>query len=229
LRTLNLRSPSPFNNRPAPYPLSSELSPNSPDFSPASVSSALLTPTDLSPARPFDLKLPSPYESDSAHIPYVSSAFLLENASPTKHQRDTMLPTFAPFRPPLVHLNHARHQPSATSQPYLDAYSDSNTPIQGNAHIHTPTLPDLPQSIYSSSRRSDLGRLASMDWRLNHPMASSQPAQEWRLSEKPSLHDFGFNINQEDAARPSFVYQQAPASQAQPTHEVIVLALDDCD
>ena len=193
------------------------------------MSSALLTPTDLSPARPFDLKLPSPYESDSAHIPYVSSAFVLENASPTKQQRDTMLSTFAPFRPPLVHLNHARHQPSATSRPYLDAYSDSATSIQGNAHIHTPTIPDLPQSIYSSSsRRSDVGRLASMDWRLNHPMANSQPTQEWRLSEKPVLHDFGFNLGQEDVVRPSLVYQQSAANQAQPTHEVTALTFDSC-
>ena len=48
LRTLNLNSPAPSAHKLAPLTLHAQISPSSPDFSLASVSSALLTPTDLS-------------------------------------------------------------------------------------------------------------------------------------------------------------------------------------
>ncbi|KAF8164416.1 hypothetical protein BJ912DRAFT_1068330 [Pholiota molesta] len=52
LRTLNLNSPVPFGlHKPSPLTMNIENSPKSPDFSPASASSALLTPTDLSPTE----------------------------------------------------------------------------------------------------------------------------------------------------------------------------------
>jgi hypothetical protein len=86
LRTLNLNSPEPFKNKPA---LSLHLtepsgaSQDSPDFSPASISSALLTPTDLSPSRPgYDPKqLQPPYElvQNAARLP--STAYLPQQSS----------------------------------------------------------------------------------------------------------------------------------------------------
>ncbi|KAH9932111.1 ARM repeat-containing protein [Epithele typhae] len=61
LRSLNLNSPGPLPPMPK---MRSDVprSPTSPDLSPISTTSALLTPTDLSPAKAFDQKLPPNFD-----------------------------------------------------------------------------------------------------------------------------------------------------------------------
>jgi pumilio RNA-binding family len=82
------------------------------------VSSALLTPTDLSPGRFFDVKLRSPYEH-----PYLSPpSILFENGSPVK-DRDSLVPNLPAYHAPLVQINHARTQPGANIYPFFEPFA----------------------------------------------------------------------------------------------------------
>ena len=217
LRTLNLNSPAPPPQKPA-IDLNVDTSPSSPDFSPASVSSALLTPTDLSPVRSFELKFPAQYEHGQ-HQPYFSqSSLLFENGSPGKHQ-DT-LAAHSPSYPPFSHSN----QPS-NALPFFEPFTEPPTPAPINS-VHTQYRPaspsSLPHSLYSSPlppRRMESARPLPMDWRLTQQL-QQQPASthpDWRLACEKN-----FSINtQEETLRSSFSYQQPTASQAfQSSHEV---------
>ena len=216
LRTLNLNSPAPPPQKPA-IDLNVDTSPSSPDFSPASVSSALLTPTDLSPVRSFELKFPAQYEHGQ-HQPYFSqSSLLFENGSPGKHQ-DT-LAAHSPYLP----FSHS-NQPS-NALPFFEPFTEPPTPAPINS-VHTQYRPaspsSLPHSLYSSPlppRRMESARPLPMDWRLTQQL-QQQPASthpDWRLACEKN-----FSINtQEDTLRPSFSYQQPTVSQAfQSSHEV---------
>ncbi|TFK90063.1 ARM repeat-containing protein [Polyporus arcularius HHB13444] len=113
LRSLNLTSPGP----PVPR-LRSDMaySPTSPDLSPISTTSALLTPTDLSPAKHFDHKLPSTFDfngglrsSDSNSllfetgyrfqdgVPHGSQGFWSSSQSQSLSPDSGYLPGFEPF------------------------------------------------------------------------------------------------------------------------------------
>ncbi|KAG5643152.1 hypothetical protein DXG03_001514 [Asterophora parasitica] len=87
LRTLNLNSPAPTTKKPT-LSLNLDASPSSPDFSPASATSSLMTPTDLSPSMHYaNLKLrlqQSPYELGPAGygIHGQPPSLLFEHPSP---------------------------------------------------------------------------------------------------------------------------------------------------
>ncbi|PPQ69483.1 hypothetical protein CVT25_002047 [Psilocybe cyanescens] len=228
LRTLNLNSPAPFgHNRPSPLAVNVENSSSSPDFSPASVSSALLTPTDLSPTgRSFDsVKLHSPYEASHAVHQFVSHpAFIFESNSPGKSQ-ERLTPNFPSSRQPLVHLNHARQVPHST-MPFFEPFTEAATPgptIQNHAQVSSPA--DVANSYYSSppARRVDHMRLPAMDWRLNQGH-QPPPPPDWRHASDKAVPDFKPNVtqNQEEPLRSSFPYQQSTTSQSfQNSHEPI--------
>ena len=224
--------------------MDTDTSPNSPDFSPASVSSALLTPTDLSPTgRSFDVKLHSPYEHPQSVHPYLSQPSLIfENGSPVKNQNIPPSNLAAP-RQPLVHLHHARHQGSSNPGTFFEPFADPPTPAPAspqNQNIYSaPLSSELSQSIYTSppppARRMDTARLPPMDWRStqhgpqNSFHQNQQPAQqgqqvgaaEWRIVGEKPTGDFAFNFGQEDTLRSSFLYQQSSTTQSfQSSHEV---------
>lgn len=112
LRSLNLNSPGP--TAPAPK-MRNDLahSPTSPDLSPISTTSALLTPTDLSPAKMFDQKLPSNFEFHSSGRSGDNNSLLFEtgyrlqdslhgpqgfwSSSPSFNSEAGYFPTFEPF------------------------------------------------------------------------------------------------------------------------------------
>ncbi|OCH92970.1 ARM repeat-containing protein [Obba rivulosa] len=106
-RTLNLNSP-------APYTHSSSLmrdfppSPTSPDLSPISTTSALLTPTDLSPAKMFEPKFQPVYDFGGVYSGN-SSGLLFETGTPA----------YDPF--------NAAHRLSYKSSPSLPAQVDPRT------------------------------------------------------------------------------------------------------
>ncbi|KAJ8496720.1 hypothetical protein ONZ51_g918 [Trametes cubensis] len=77
LRSLNLNSPGPMMSN---VRLKNDLShsPTSPDLSPISTTSALLTPTDMSPAKAFDQKLPPGCEFGGSHRSSENSSLLFE-------------------------------------------------------------------------------------------------------------------------------------------------------
>jgi len=202
--------------------LNVQTSPSSPDFSPASVSSALLTPTDLSPGRSFDVKLHSPYEH-----PYLSPPSLLfENGSPGKNQEGPL--NFPSHRAPLVHLNHARSQPGANAYSSFEPFAEPPTPApvaQNQTHPSSPS--DLPHSIYNSPfpRRVDHPRLQPVDWRPNNQLQQQQQSlhPDWRLASEKFANDFVFGNGQEEPLRSSFVCQQSPSQPFQSSHEVSIL------
>jgi len=231
LRTLNLNSPAPF-NKPSIFALNIETSPSSPDFSPASVSPALLTPTDLSPARPFDIKLHSPYDHVPSGHPYLSqSSLLMENHSPVKNQ-DALISNPVVPRSPLVQLNHPRQQAPSNNFPFFEAFheplsSRAASGIQLNSVSSHPNV-----ALYNTpvaSRRMD-ARVSGMDWRMNslmqHHQIHQSSNQDWHLASEKSIPDYlpsaiGGGHAQEEPLRASFVYQQPPAAQSVHTpHEV---------
>ncbi|KAF9055738.1 armadillo-type protein [Panaeolus papilionaceus] len=178
LRTLNLNSPAPFTHKPSPLALNMDNTPNSPDFSPASVSSALLTPTDLSPngVKSFDLKVHLPYDYHNNPFTTDSNA-IFENA----HQGN------------MIQLNRGAHKYPTS---FFEPFAEPQTPAPGTPNpltSHVPSVADLPRSLYSSPlpRRNDNMRSVTMDWRLAHQLQQqpNQPNQnEWRIAtEKVTL------------------------------------------
>jgi pumilio RNA-binding family len=171
------------------------MSPSSPDFSPASVTSSLLTPTDLSPSRPgFDPKLHSPYELGQG-VPYLpQSSLLFDHTSP-------MSPSYRPQYPP-----------SATAFPFFEPFSEPPTPApppQSHQHYNTPPV-----------RRMDSGRpLPPMDWRLA-PQQQLQPPSpsDWLLPDDKLEYNSGA-VGLDEPLRSSFVYQHPSIPQG-PSHEV---------
>ncbi|KAK0436291.1 armadillo-type protein [Armillaria borealis] len=156
LRTLNLNSPDPFVQQKPALNLSFEAAPPSPDFSPASVSSALLTPTDLSPTRSFDIKqLQSPYElatgpRSGSYIPQTS--LLFEPSSPTRlhHISDngalSHSPTFSSSQMPISGLPYLHAPSQIHSLPYyLKSYDHHPAAAVGNI------VPQPSYSVYQTS------------------------------------------------------------------------------
>ena len=203
-----------------------QTSPSSPDFSPASVSSALLTPTDLSPGRSFDVKLHSPYEH-----PYLSPPSLLfENGSPVKDQ-ESLASNLPAYRAPLVHLNYARNiQPGANAYPFFEPFAEPPTPAPAaQTQIHMSPPSDLPQSLYNSPlpRRVDQPRLQPVDWLMNNQLQQQQQQSlhpDWRLASEKFANDYTSANGREEPLRSSLIHQQSPSTQPfQPSHEVSIL------
>ncbi|KAI6154223.1 ARM repeat-containing protein [Pisolithus tinctorius] len=118
LRALNLNSPAAGGQGSAcspPREQSADASGGSPDLSPTSTTSTLLTPTDLSPAKsPFELKLNAPYEVPAAPTVNVSSSsLLLEHGSPLRNANIcSPLLTTALMGGFLVHRSHMSFPPT---------------------------------------------------------------------------------------------------------------------
>ncbi|KAG7439377.1 ARM repeat-containing protein [Guyanagaster necrorhizus] len=163
LRTLDLNSPDPFAHQKPTLNLSSETTPGSPYFSPASVSSALLTPTDLSPTRSFDVKqCQSPYElttgpRSGSYFPPAS--LLFEPSSPTRlhHISDTGAlshsPTFSSAQMPITGLPYLHAPTQLHSLPYyLKSYDHHAAAAVGNI---------APQPSYSIYQASPIDQIPS--------------------------------------------------------------------
>lgn len=203
-----------------------ETSPSSPDFSPASVSSALLTPTDLSPPRSFDLKLNTSYEVGSSH-PYLNqSSLLFESSSPGRKQDhlESHLPSFR-TGPSHTQMAHAMTSPF----PYFEPFSEPPTPTLATAaaqtHYYAPASNSNSHTTYSPPlrRRGEFTRPPPMDWRLTQQL-QQQPSSihpDWRLVNEK----LEYNLTAEEPPRSSFVYQQQSPSQLfQASHEVIPIS-----
>jgi pumilio RNA-binding family len=201
--------------------LHAQTSPSSPNFSTASVSSALRAPTDLSSGIPFYVKLHSPYER-----PYLlSPSILFENGSPVNDQESLALKLQAPaYRAPLVHLNRTRTQPQAgaNSHPFFEPFAEPPTPAPVSQNQNHPSPPsNIAQSLYNTPmpRRVDHARLQPVDWRMNN-----QLHLDWRLASEKFANDTTFGNGHEEPLRSSFIHQQIPSTQLfQPSHEVSII------
>lgn len=191
------------------------------------MSSALLTPTDLSPARPFDIKLHSPYEPiPSGNVYHSQSSLLLDNNFPVKSQ-EALAPNLVPSRTPLVQLNHPRHQAPINTFPYFETVSEplaTNSLMQINPISPHSTLYNTPLP----PRRMD-ARLPTLEWRMSpqqHQIRQPSLHVDRRLGVDQAVPDYatsgvGGGTGQEEPLRSSFGHQQSTAAQSlQTSHEV---------
>ncbi|KIY45800.1 ARM repeat-containing protein [Fistulina hepatica ATCC 64428] len=133
-RTLNLNSPDLYASQKAPPNLNFGASTtashtNSPDFSPVSVSSALLTPTDLSPSRStfLDGQIAKSQQAEDHKARYDSGPLFFEGPSPLSgiHHGATFQQYYGPLSTPY-------HQsPSATLSQAHGQYTPSLARLDG--------------------------------------------------------------------------------------------------
>ncbi|KAG1879622.1 armadillo-type protein [Suillus tomentosus] len=198
LRALNLNSPALYAQQPSrpQIPDSKNVSTGSPDFSPSSTVSALLTPTDLSPAKTsFDLKINPPHELAPSHSTLSPSSLLFDNGSPLRahefmshnvHQRFSSVPSsnlLPPSPLPYFEQSSENSSPALSSQQFYDS---------AFAHLNHPEL----------SRGS---------WR--QPQQLSAPSEWLRVEEKlgsdyPSGVTVGENSLRTSPSQPSFPPRQ---------------------
>lgn len=189
LRALNLNSPAPCIQQPA-RAVNSETAnlSGSPDVSPSSTTSALLTPTDLSPAKTsFDLKVTPPYEVPSVSSNVSPSSLLFDPGSPLK-ARDFLsavnIPQSRLLEPPV-----SCALPSG-GFPFFDQYLENTSPALGTQPLYDSAFPQFV-------RRSDLPSVSSATWR------HQQQLPEWRRVEEKSINDFSISLPAEDSLRTS--------------------------
>ncbi|KIY71372.1 ARM repeat-containing protein [Cylindrobasidium torrendii FP15055 ss-10] len=212
LRTLNLNSPDPK----SPLSLSFD---GSSEYSPASVSSALLTPTDLSPTRmtTFDAKqqLQSPYgNARTAAYLNAQSSLLFEPASPTHASHCDPYAAYLHGHGPhaVPYYNNAT---KSLDQHHQSLYQVSPTLGSHPSLYNSPTInPSVPASLRSEQAPSTIHSAAASDWHV--PQTSSQLAHlqhdynrnsDWlnpdTLGQKPSFAGLGLSTTALDTLNTS--------------------------
>lgn len=158
-------------------------------MSPSSTASALLTPTDLSPAKTsFDLKITPPYEAPSVVPSNVSpSSLLFDPGSPLKARDFLSVVNIPPSR--LLEPPMSCALPSG-GFPFFDQYLESTSPALGNQPLYDSAFPQLV-------RRSDLSNVPTSTWR------HQQQLPEWRRADEKSMSDFSIGLPGEDSLRTS--------------------------
>ncbi|KAJ4467202.1 armadillo-type protein [Lentinula edodes] len=164
LRTLDLNSPDPYHlNQKPPLNLSFETSPGTPDFSPVSISSALLTPTDLSPTRPcsdINLKqqLQIPYEMMAAGTRgpafFTHPALLFEPGSPTRLSNS---PPYLSSQASISAANSGGNNYSlisnASSSPIFRTYNHDQSSPTSPSLASYPSYPSAAQGNFTSNHQ----------------------------------------------------------------------------
>ncbi|KAJ3861614.1 armadillo-type protein [Lentinula novae-zelandiae] len=164
LRTLDLNSPDPYHlNQKPPLNLSFETSPGTPDFSPVSISSALLTPTDLSPTRPcsdINLKqqLQMPYEMMAAGTRgpafFTHPALLFEPGSPTRLSNS---PPYLSSQASISTANSGGNNypiiSNASSSPIFRTYNHEQSSPTSPSLASYPSYPSAPQGNFTSNHQ----------------------------------------------------------------------------
>lgn len=160
----------------------------SPDVSPSSTTSALLTPTDLSPAKTsFDLKVTPPYEVSSVSSNVSPSSLLFDPGSPLK-TRDF----FSAVNIPQSRLQEPPVSCTLPSGgfPFFDQYLENVSPALGTQPLYDSAFPQL-------ARRPDLPSVSSATWR------HQQQLPEWRRAEEKPMSDFSLGLSGEESLRTS--------------------------
>lgn len=229
LRTLNLNSPDPK----SPLSLSFD---GSSEYSPASVSSVLLTPTDLSPTRTttFDakLQLQSPYGNarTAAYLNHQSS-LLFEPASPTHPGHSDPYAAYPHGHGPhaIPYYNDAT---KSLDQHHQSLYQVSPTLGSHPSLYNSPTINSDPASLRSEQAANIIRSAAASDWHV--PQTSTQPTHlqhdynrnsDWLhpdTLQKPSFAGLGLSTPALDtlntSPRSSYTYQVNSSPQS--AHEV---------
>ncbi|KAG1742626.1 armadillo-type protein [Suillus paluster] len=208
LRALNLNSPALYTQQPSrpQNPDSQNASTGSPDFSPSSTASALLTPTDLSPAKTsFDLKINPPHELAPSYSTVSPSSLLFDHGSPLR-AHDFM-----------SHNVHQRFSSVSSSNllppnplPYFELSSENSSPVLGSQQFY--------DSAFAHHSHPELSRVS---WR--QPQQLSAPPEWLRVEEKlggdyPSGVAVGEGPLRTSPSQPSFPPRQNGGGH---THEPI--------
>ncbi|KAF8633565.1 hypothetical protein AX15_001363 [Amanita polypyramis BW_CC] len=230
LRTLNLNSPAPFTKKPV-ITLGIDTSPSSPDFSPASATSSLLTPTDLSPPRSFDVKLQNAYEFAQSLSYIPQNSLLFEQISTDRAQDPSPLSVHtAPYRSQFSQSSTCL--PTTSPLQFFEPFSEPPTPAPVVPHPAFNVLSDgIPQSLYNSSptRRADSRRPSFMDWRLASQLQQHQPLaqsrSDWTLSSDKIASDYNLEeLSRDDHLRSSILFHQhAPTHTQEPINFLSLL------
>ncbi|KAI6031156.1 hypothetical protein PISMIDRAFT_443300 [Pisolithus microcarpus 441] len=132
----------------------------SPDLSPTSTTSTLLTPTDLSPAKsPFELKLNAPYEVPAApNVNVSSSSLLFEHGSPLKNREYMLSATHNNHHGRFLSTQVPYVVPSNTFA-YLDHYAEDSSAMLGTQSLREGVLPQL-------GGRQDTAPAPTSTWRV---------------------------------------------------------------
>lgn len=189
------------------------------------MSSALLTPTDLSPTKPFDPKLHSPYELAPSR-PYIPQSSLSYEPGSPRRMHDNLSTPHTPYRSPYSQYSYL---PTSNAFPFFEPVSEHPPPLPSQQTLYHSSPPaPLAQSLYNSppppSRRLDLPRAPLIDWQLPQQPLSHLNSDWLRVDERAAVPQYSSNASAfEEPLRSSFTYNQPPSPQApQPasSHEV---------
>ncbi|OSD00873.1 ARM repeat-containing protein [Trametes coccinea BRFM310] len=207
LRSLNLNSPAPTASNRLRNSLSN--SPTSPDLSPISTTSALLTPTDLSPAKTFDQKLPPTFEFNATHRPGDNNSLMFETGF---RMQDS---SSAPQNPFYAAAN--AFGPEGAYFPHFEPFLDNPLNSLGSCN-RTPH--PLSSSAQVDRRRLDttsmLPPFQPPSWNQQRPRTTS----EWLRADEGGERSLSFGGN-ETLFRPSHTHSVQSHRQAQQAHEPI--------
>lgn len=176
LRSLNLNSPAPaaHGNR---FKNDYSHSPTSPDLSPISTTSALLTPTDLSPAKTFDQKTLPPFDFSGMHRPSDNNSLMFETGY---RMQDGGMGLQSSFYPPSQSFG-----PEAGYSPAFEPFSD-------NPFTH----PSRGPSLFPSAAPADRRRMesATLPPPLSPPSWAQQrrPSSEWLRADEGADRGLAF-------------------------------------
>ncbi|KAH8825763.1 armadillo-type protein [Flagelloscypha sp. PMI_526] len=246
LRTLNINSPPGVTSYSKYAALEQQpYSPNVSDFSPASASSALLTPSDLSPAIPgrsfagdflkyhgaFDPLAPLP----ASQLPTSDALYHAQQPSfyhnHQQHQHHSHQPLASSAPPPPI-------QSTAGGYPFYEPFIEQTSPV-APSHLPFSSSPTTPgkhhhpqqqqHQLYSSStpprrfegsHRTPLGDLTFPQL----PLPPLQPSPEWaRCEDKLTASAMGLPSAPETPPRSIYGLNQHSPGQGSPTasHEPI--------
>ncbi|KAK2461368.1 hypothetical protein APHAL10511_006592 [Amanita phalloides] len=171
--------PSPFTKRPSTFTLGlPDTSPSSLDFSPASATSSLLTPTELSPPWPFNVRRQGAYDLGQT-APCMPQNPLLLYQSPVNRAQDPSLSSPSQVESRRLSLVNWRlasqlqqHQPLTQAQDWLIS-SDKTTSefnlrdFNHNNHFRLSLQPHQHSTAHNSSSHEPINFLS-----LLHPSSS---------------------------------------------------------
>ncbi|KAI0640145.1 ARM repeat-containing protein [Trametes polyzona] len=164
LRSLNLNSPAPTapNNRLKNY---SSNSPASPDLSPISTTSALLTPTDLSPAKTFDQKALPTFDLHGMRHPGDNNSLMFETGYRLQDGGMSLQNSFYSASQSIG--------PDGGYFPQFEPFSDNHPPPPSRSHplFHAvaPPLPSERRRLESSTLPPSLSPPAWSQHRMRPP------------------------------------------------------------
>ncbi|RDB15678.1 Meiotic coiled-coil protein 2 [Hypsizygus marmoreus] len=198
LRTLNLNSPAPYAKKQPPPTLCLDTSPSSPDCSPASATSSLMTPTDSPSTRSFDPKFMHSPSYDLAHtLPsYLQpqSSLLFEHAgnSPGRVQdgfissyRST--PTHQSYPPSAPAASHTHANAGVNNFPFFEPFAETMPASYSHSHHHHPLnsnnhTQSIPRSLPVYNTNMNHSPPTSLRRIDSGAAPRTLPPMDWRLA-----------------------------------------------